>query len=136
MQDCQAYDFVSVLPQGLKSEVEQRGKNFSGGQKQRLSIARTLIKQPDILILDDSTSAVDMSTEAKIQMALKEHRKPGGIVFLIAQRISAIADADQILVLDGGKLIAKGTHKQLLKDCDIYRSIAVSQLGEEVLEHV
>lgn len=136
MRDAQAYEFVSALPQGLQSEVEQRGKNFSGGQKQRLSIARTLIKQPDILILDDSTSAVDMSTEAKIQTALKQHRKPGGIVFLIAQRISAIADADQILVLDGGRLIAKGTHKQLLKGCDIYRSIAVSQLGEEVLEYV
>jgi ATP-binding cassette subfamily B protein len=115
--------------------VEQRAKNFSGGQKQRLSIARAFVKQPKILILDDSTSAVDTATEAKIQQALSA-RDSDSIVFIIAQRISAISRADKILVLDDGRLEAAGTHEQLLQSCEIYRSIAVSQLGQEVLDHV
>ncbi|MGI6315583.1 MAG: ABC transporter ATP-binding protein [Christensenellales bacterium] len=131
--DAQADEFLSKLPEGMDTIVEQRGKNFSGGQKQRLSLARTFIKQPDILILDDSTSAVDLSTEARIQAALK--KKTDMITFIIAQRISAIADADKILVMDEGRITDQGTHAELLKRSEIYRSIAVSQLGEEVLHH-
>ncbi|MDF2987107.1 MAG: transporter ATP-binding protein [Eubacterium sp.] len=134
-RDAQAYDFIMAAGEGHKSTVEQRGKNFSGGQKQRLSIARTFLKNPKILILDDSTSAVDMVTEAKIQVALKD-KKEDSIVFLIAQRISAIRDADKILVLDEGELSAIGTHDELIMTNEIYRSIAVSQLGEEVLSNV
>lgn len=133
--DAQALEFIDKLPTKYEAYVEQRGKNFSGGQKQRLSIARTFVKQPPILILDDSTSAVDMATEAKIQEAL-HHRAKQGIVFIIAQRISAISQADQILVLEGGELSGVGTHEELLRSNEIYRSIAVSQLGEEVLANV
>ncbi len=135
VRDAQAYEFVVAAEDGYKSTVEQRGKNFSGGQKQRLSIARTFLKNPKILILDDSTSAVDMATEAKIQAALN-NKKQDTIVFLIAQRISAIRDADKILVLDEGEISAIGTHHELLMTSEIYRSIAVSQLGEEVLTNV
>ena len=131
----QAAEFLNNLPEKYDALVEQRGKNFSGGQKQRLSIARTFVKKPDILILDDSMSAVDTATEAKIQKALRE-REQDGIVFVIAQRVSAIADADKIIVLDDGAISAVGTHKELLKTSEIYRSIAVSQLGEEVLSNV
>jgi len=133
--DAQGLEFIEEREEGLNAPVEQRAKNFSGGQKQRLSIARAFVKKPKILILDDSTSAVDTATEAKIQQALAA-RKDDSIVFLIAQRISAISRADQILVLDDGRLDGIGTHEELLKNCEIYRSIAVSQLGEEVLAHV
>ncbi len=134
IRDAQAYEFLSTMPAGIQSEVEQRGKNFSGGQKQRLSLARTFVKNPDILILDDSTSAVDMATEARIQRSIKT--KKGMLTFIIAQRISAISDADLILVLDDGAISAMGTHRELLQDSPIYRAIAVSQLGEEALQHV
>lgn len=136
LRDAEAYGFVHELPDGADGYVEQRGQNFSGGQKQRLSIARTLIKDPRILILDDSTSAVDMATEARIQAALKRRGGDDTVVFIIAQRISAISDASKILVLDDGRIVAQGTHAELLQTCEIYRSIAVSQLGEEALLHV
>ncbi len=135
LADAQAYQFISTSQNKYKSIVEQRGKNFSGGQKQRLSIARTFLKNPKLLILDDSTSAVDMATEAKIQNTLNE-RKNDTIVFVIAQRISAIQAADKIIVLDEGEISAIGTHLELLKNSEIYRSIAVSQLGEEVIANV
>lgn len=130
--DAQALEFVEKLKDGLQAGVEQRGRNFSGGQKQRLSIARTFVKEPEILILDDSTSAVDLTTEAKIQEALSQ-RANDGIIFIIAQRISAISEADQIIVMDDGQINGIGTHRQLLESNEIYRNIAVSQLGEEVL---
>lgn len=135
IHDAQAYEFIGALPDKYKSIVEQRGKNFSGGQKQRLSIARTFLKNPKILILDDSTSAVDMATEAKIQNTLSL-RQRDTIVFVIAQRISAIRDADKIIVLDEGQISAIGTHAELLQSNEMYRSIAVSQLGEEVILNV
>jgi ATP-binding cassette subfamily B multidrug efflux pump len=132
LQAAQAEDFIQALPYKLQSQVEQRGKNFSGGQKQRLSIARTLLKNPKILIFDDSTSAVDLSTEARLQFEIAKKMKENTII-IIAQRISGVMDADTILMLDHGSVIAKGTHKELLQSNEVYRNIAVSQLGKEVL---
>lgn len=135
LQAAQAEDFVQALPDKLQSQVEQRGKNLSGGQKQRLSIARTLLKKPKILIFDDSTSAVDLSTEARLQFEIAKKMKENTII-VIAQRISGVMDADTILMLDHGSVIAKGTHKELLQSNEVYRNIAVSQLGKEVLLNV
>ena len=131
-RDSEAYEFISTKENTFKSIVEQRGKNLSGGQKQRLSIARTLIRNPKILIMDDSSSALDMATEARLRNSIKS-RMVDSTVLIIAQRISGVMDADKIIVLDNGKISAMGTHSELLKHNDIYRSIAVSQLGEEVL---
>lgn len=132
-RDAAAYEFIQKYPDGFNKEVEQRGKNFSGGQKQRLSIARTYVRNPEILIFDDSTSAVDMSTEAEILSDLKKHQS-GKVVFIIAQRISAIADADKIIVLDEGKISGMGKHSELIQNNEIYRSIVASQLGEEAVK--
>lgn len=130
IRDAQGYDFVNSQEEGYEKKVEQRGKNFSGGQKQRLSIARTLIKNPKILILDDSSSALDMETEGKLLRSIKERMKDSTLI-TIAQRVSAIMDADKIIVLDEGEINAIGTHLELIENCEIYRSIAISQLGEE-----
>jgi ATP-binding cassette subfamily B multidrug efflux pump len=127
----QAHEFISRLPDGYQTMLGQRGVNLSGGQKQRLAIARALLRRPRILILDDSTSAVDLATEAKIQVALK--KMDGVTCFLIAQRISSVLEADQILVLENGTLIASGTHRQLLDSCGVYQDIYRSQLGEEAV---
>ena len=132
LDDAQATEFVSKLPDGLSSIVEQRGKNFSGGQKQRLSIARTFAKEPDILILDDSTSAVDTETEAKLQQALRR-RVGKGVTFVIAQRVSAIADSDLILVMEDGAIVGQGTHQELIRNNEVYRGIVASQWGEEAI---
>ena len=134
-KDAQAFEFINSAKEGYDRIVEQRGKNLSGGQKQRVSIARTLIKQPKILILDDSSSALDMATEAKLQKAIKR-RMQNSTVFLIAQRISAVMDCDKIIVLDDGEISAIGTHRELLKTSEIYRSIAISQFGEEEVMNV
>ncbi|GHV87113.1 ABC transporter [Spirochaetia bacterium] len=133
-KDAQAAEFLSANAEGYDAVVEQRGKNFSGGQKQRLSIARTFARRPRVLILDDSTSAVDTATEAKIRQAIAG-RRDSSIVFIIAQRISAISRADKIIVLDQGRISGMGAHEELLAQNEIYRSIAVSQLGEEVLHN-
>lgn len=132
--NAQAMEFIKLKESGYQTEVEQRGKNLSGGQKQRVSIARTLIRKPQILILDDSSSALDMATESKLQGAIKEQMK-GSTIIMIAQRISAVMDADQIIVLDQGQISGIGTHEELLKSNEIYRSIAISQLGEEAVNH-
>ena len=134
-RDAQAFEFINSSNEGYNREVGQRGKNLSGGQKQRISIARTLIKNPKILILDDSSSALDMETESKLQNSLKNRMKDS-TVFLIAQRITAVMDSDKIIVLDNGEIAAIGTHKELIKNCEIYRSIAISQLGEEAVLNV
>ena len=132
LNDAQATEFVSKLEDGIAHAVEQRGKNYSGGQKQRLSIARTFAKNPDILILDDSTSAVDTETEAKLQAALRA-RLGNGVTFVIAQRVSAIADADLILVMEDGAIVGMGTHQELVKNNENYRGIVASQWGEEAI---
>lgn len=131
-EDAQALDFIEKLNGVFDATVQQRGKNFSGGQKQRLSIARTLVTSPQILILDDSTSAVDLITEARMSAAL-ERRMEGRTTIMVAQRVCAVMGMDKIIVLDNGRITALGKHGQLLKESEIYRSIAVSQLGEEVL---
>lgn len=133
--DAQALEFINLKEHKYKSIIEQRGKNLSGGQKQRLSIARTLIRNPRILILDDSSSALDMATEARLQQAIRNTMKDSTVI-IIAQRISGVMDCDKIIVLDDGMISSIGTHKQLLLENEIYRSIAISQLGEEVLTNV
>ncbi|WP_342043109.1 ABC transporter ATP-binding protein [Bacillus sp. OTU2372] len=127
-----ADDFIAASPEGYETMIGQGGVNFSGGQKQRISIARALVKKPSILILDDSTSAVDVATEAKIKAALKKYAK-GLTCLLIAQRITSIMDADKIVVLDHGELVGFGTHSELLADCRVYQEIYQSQMGKEVL---
>ncbi|MBN1921918.1 MAG: ABC transporter ATP-binding protein [Anaerolineae bacterium] len=127
-QAAQAHDFVMNFPEGYDTEVGQRGVNLSGGQKQRLAIARALLLQPAVLILDDSTSAVDVETETKIQTTL-EGLMQNRTSFVIAQRISTVLTADKILVLDDGRIAAKGTHTTLLASSPIYRDIYNSQLG-------
>ena len=121
------HDFITTLPQGYDTWVGERGVTLSGGQKQRLAIARTLLIDPRILILDDSTSSVDTETEFLIQQALRELMK-GRTTFVIAQRLQTVKDAQQIFVLDKGKIVERGTHVQLLRDSKIYRQIYELQL--------
>jgi len=125
----QAHDFVMSLPAGYDTDVGQRGVTLSGGQKQRIAIARALLVQPHILILDDSTSAVDVETEIKIEIALRELMK-GRTSFVIAQRVSTVLNADKIVVLDQGRIAAEGTHAELMSSSPIYREIYDSQLGD------
>ena len=124
----QAHDFIMALPRQYDSHVEQRGANFSGGQKQRLAIARALLTEPKILILDDSTSSVDVETETKIQAALDDRRRPRTSL-VVAQRISTVLNADKIVVVDMGRIVAEGTHAELLRSSPIYQEIYDSQLG-------
>ena len=129
----QAHDFISALPLGYRSPVDERGANFSGGQKQRIAIARALLISPSILVLDDSTSAVDIETEAHIQKAL-DSVMDRCTIFIVAQRISSVLNADKIIVLENGRIAAQGTHPQLLGSSPIYREIYNSQLGNDILE--
>jgi ATP-binding cassette subfamily B protein len=124
----QAHDFITKFPDGYDTIVGQRGVNLSGGQKQRIAIARALLLKSQILILDDSTSSVDVTTEAKIEKALDERMK-GSTRFVIAQRISTVLTADKILVLENGRMVAEGHHQQIMKTSPIYREIYDSQLG-------
>jgi ATP-binding cassette subfamily B multidrug efflux pump len=128
----QAHDFIMGFPEGYDTVVGQRGVNLSGGQKQRLAIARVLLTGADILILDDSTSAVDVQTEARIQEALADHRR-GRTSLVVAQRISTVLGADKILVLDDGRVAAEGTHRELLLSSPIYREIYESQMENGVI---
>ena len=122
----QAYDFVKEKPGGIKHYIEQKGRNLSGGQKQRLTIARALVGHPQILILDDSSSALDYATDAKLRSAIKE--LPGDLtVFIVSQRTASIMHADKILVLDDGRQAGLGTHEELLESCEVYREIHMSQ---------
>lgn len=129
----QAMDFISEKEHGFDEEVAQGGVNVSGGQKQRLSIARALVKKPRIYIFDDSFSALDFRTDKALRSALKE-KVGDSTIIIVAQRINTIMDADQILVLDEGRMAGKGTHEELMKSCGVYKEIALSQLSEEELE--
>lgn len=132
LEIAQAKDFVSEMEDGLDSHVEQEGGNFSGGQRQRLAIARALVKTADIYVFDDSFSALDFKTDANLRQALKTNMKES-ITVLVAQRVSTVMDADMILVLDEGKLVGKGTHEELLATNETYQEIVHSQLREEDL---
>jgi ATP-binding cassette, subfamily B, multidrug efflux pump len=126
----QASKFISTLEQGYDAQIAQGGTNVSGGQKQQLSIARALAKHPEIYIFDDSFSALDFKTDAKLRQALKKETKED-TVLIIAQRVTTVMDADRIMVLDGGKIVGMGTHQDLIKTCEVYREIVASQLSEE-----
>lgn len=131
--DCaQATEFVSELPNGVESSIAQGGSNVSGGQKQRLAIARALVKKAPVYIFDDSFSALDFKTDAKLRRALTKYTE-NAVMLIVAQRVSTIMNAEQIIVLDEGKIVGKGTHKELLKTCPEYREIAESQLSKEEL---
>ena len=132
LEIAQAKEFVDAKPDGLDTVVLQGGKNFSGGQKQRLTIARALVRQPQILILDDSASALDFATDARLRRAIAAQTK-GMTVLIVSQRASSIMNADQILVLDDGCQVGLGTHEELLETCEVYHEICVSQLSEEEL---
>lgn len=126
----EAHEFIADLPEGYHSLIGQGGVNFSGGQKQRLSIARALIREPEILILDDCTSALDVATEAKIKQSLGKYAK-GITCLLIAQRITSVMDSDQIVVMDQGRMVGIGSHEHLLDTCQVYQEIFQSQMGKE-----
>lgn len=128
----QATEFVESKPEGIETEISQGGTNVSGGQKQRLSIARAIVKNPEIYIFDDSFSALDFKTDAKLRKALKSETS-GSTVLIVAQRISTILNAEQIIVLDEGEIVGVGSHENLLKNCDVYKQIALSQLSKEEL---
>ena len=128
----QAYDFISKKPKKFEEMISEGGANVSGGQKQRLSIARAIVRKPEIYIFDDSFSALDFKTDATLRAKLKEETKES-VVLIVAQRIGSILDADKIIVLNEGEVVGSGTHKELLKTCEIYHEIALSQLTEEEL---
>ena len=130
LEVAQAKDFVSAMDGGLEATIAQGGTNVSGGQRQRLAIARALVRRPDILIFDDSFSALDVSTDARLREAMGP-ATAGITKVIVAQRVSTITEADQILVLDGGHLVGSGTHTELLATCPVYREIVTSQLGAE-----
>ncbi|NBL00083.1 MAG: ABC transporter ATP-binding protein, partial [Erysipelotrichia bacterium] len=130
----QAYDFIMAKEHGFNEEIVEGATNVSGGQKQRLSIARALVRKAEIYIFDDSFSALDFKTDAILREQLKPVMKDA-IMMVVAQRISSIIDADQIIVLNEGNVVGKGTHKELLKNCQIYYEIATSQLSEKELAY-
>ena len=119
-------------PEGLETEISQGGTNVSGGQKQRIAIARALVKRPEIYVFDDSFSALDFKTDAKLRAALKDETKES-TVLIVAQRVSTIMNADRIIVLESGRVAGIGKHKELMQTCEVYREIVSSQLSEEEL---
>ena len=130
----QAYDFIMEKPLQFKERIVEGATNVSGGQRQRLSIARAVVRKPEIYIYDDSFSALDFKTDAKLRAELKKE-VTNEIVLIVAQRVSTIMDADKIIVLNEGKIVGAGTHKELLKNCEIYYEIAASQLSEEEMQY-
>ncbi|MDR3202909.1 MAG: ABC transporter ATP-binding protein/permease [Bifidobacteriaceae bacterium] len=130
LEVAQARDFVEALPDGLGADVAQGGSNFSGGQRQRLAIARALVKKPDVYLFDDSFSALDFTTDAKLRAALRPVTR-GATVVIVAQRVGTIRDADQILVLDAGRIVGAGRHEELIRDCETYQEIVYSQMSVE-----
>ncbi|MFR1598318.1 MAG: ABC transporter ATP-binding protein, partial [Coprobacillus cateniformis] len=132
----QAKEFIDQKEERFDMEISQGGTNVSGGQKQRLAIARAIAKNPDIYIFDDSFSALDFKTDAKLRQELNQLvKKTKSTVLLVGQRIASIMDADQIIVLDEGRIVGKGTHEELMKSCQVYQEIAYSQLSKEELSH-
>ena len=128
----QAEEFIKAKPDKYDSVISQGGNNVSGGQKQRLSIARAIAKHPEVYIFDDSFSALDYKTDVVLRQVLKKETSESTVI-IVAQRISTILHADQILVLDEGEVVGKGTHKELMDNCEVYRQIAISQLSAEDL---
>ena len=126
IEAAQAADVVNSKKDGLDEMIEQNGRNLSGGQRQRLTIARALVRKPEILILDDSSSALDYATDARLRQSIKK-LDPNMTVFIVSQRTSSIMYADKIIVLDDGKIVGTGTHEQLLESCEVYREIHLSQ---------
>jgi ATP-binding cassette subfamily B multidrug efflux pump len=129
LEVAQAADFVRAMPGGLEARIEQGGTNVSGGQRQRLSIARALVRKPSIYVFDDSFSALDLTTDAKLRAALRPYTSEAAVV-IVAQRVSTIATADDILVLEDGRLVGRGAHEDLLASCPTYAEIVQSQIGE------
>jgi len=130
LEIAQARDFVEAMPDGLEGSIAQGGTNLSGGQKQRLAIARALIRRPEIYLFDDSFSALDLATDARLRAALAPVTTDA-IVVVVAQRVSTIIDADQILVLEDGVVVGRGRHDELLESCETYQEIVRSQLSVE-----
>jgi ATP-binding cassette subfamily B protein len=128
----QASEFIDLKAEGMQTEISQGGMNVSGGQKQRLAIARALVKKAPIYIFDDSFSALDYKTDSALRKSLKEHTGSSTLL-IVTQRIATVKNAEQIIVLDEGRIVGKGTHHELMKDCEVYRGIALSQLSEEEL---
>ena len=132
----QASDFIEQMPDGFDAVIAQGGTNVSGGQKQRLSIARALVRKPEIYLFDDSFSALDFKTDARLRAALKRETRDSA-VFIVSQRVSTVMDADQIIVLDEGSVAGIGTHRELMKTSEVYRDIVSSQLSnEEIAEEI
>lgn len=132
----QAKEFIDQKEERLDSEISQGGTNVSGGQKQRLAIARAIAKNPEVFIFDDSFSALDFKTDAALRKELSHMcKKTNNTVLVVGQRIASIMDADQIIVLDEGKMVGIGTHDELMKNCEVYKEIAYSQLSKEELGH-
>jgi ATP-binding cassette subfamily B protein len=129
-ETAQAMEFIAGLKDGFDSEIAQGGTNVSGGQKQRLAIARALVRRPEICVLDDSFSALDFKTDAKLRAALKKETREA-TVLIVAQRASTVRDADRIIVLDEGQIVGMGNHQGLMKTCEVYREIVSSQLSPE-----
>jgi len=130
LEIAQAHDFVAAMPDGLDAPIDQGGTNVSGGQRQRLSIARALVKRPHVYLFDDCFSALDAATDARLRTALKSETRDAAVV-IVAQRVSTIMHAERIIVLDDGRIVGTGTHRDLLAGCEPYREIVVSQLGED-----
>lgn len=135
LEIAQAKSFVAAMPDGIESFVSQAGKNFSGGQKQRLAIARAIVKGAEICIFDDSFSALDLATDARLRASLRENLTDTNLI-IVAQRVGTVINADRIIVLDNGNVVGQGTHSELLKTCSTYREIVITQLSEEALEGV
>ena len=133
LKTAQALEFVEEKDEGLELYIQAGGKNLSGGQRQRLTIARALVRKPEILIMDDSASALDFATDARLRKAIKE-RTQDMTVFIVSQRATTIRNADQIVVLDDGAMVGCGTHKELFENCEIYREICLSQLSKEEVQ--